>query len=100
MVARGHDLLHFQFGSRREGVFERESGRERDLHLRTLPGIHNLLLALIWVQKPSFAGLMDEAAIFNQVLNVQQIQQAYNAFSGGMCKPTLSRLPSLPQVLR
>jgi hypothetical protein len=47
-------------------------------------------------QHPSFSGLMDEIAIFNQVLNVQQIQQAYNAFSGGMCKPALQSIAVTP----
>jgi len=67
------------------------------LHLRTLPGIRNLLLALIWARNiHRFSGLMDEVAIFNQALSAQQIQQAYSAFSGGMCKPTLQSIAVTP----
>jgi trimeric autotransporter adhesin len=47
-------------------------------------------------QKPSFAGLMDEVAIFNQALSAQQIQPIYNAFSAGMCKPTLHSIAVTP----
>jgi trimeric autotransporter adhesin len=47
-------------------------------------------------QKPSFAGLMDEVTIFNQALSAQQIQQIYNAFSAGICKPTLQSIVVTP----
>lgn len=52
-------------------------------------------------QNPSFAGSMDEVAIFNQALSAQQVQQIYNAFSAGMCKPTLQSIaltPASPSV--
>jgi trimeric autotransporter adhesin len=48
------------------------------------------------VQKPSFTGSMDEVAIFNQALNAQQIQQIYDAFGAGMCKPTLQSIALTP----
>ena len=50
---------------------------------------------------PSFIGSMDEIAIFNQVLSAQQVQQVYNTFSGGMCKPTLQAIavnPANPSI--
>ena len=47
-------------------------------------------------QKPSFAGSMDEIAILNQALTTQQVQQIYNAFSAGMCKPTLQSIALSP----
>ena len=46
--------------------------------------------------QPSFAGSIDEAAVFNQALNSQQIEQIYNAFSAGMCKPTLQSIAISP----
>jgi uncharacterized protein YjdB len=52
-------------------------------------------------QQPSFAGSMDEIAIFNQALSAQQIEQIYNAFSGGICKPTLQTItinPAIPSI--
>ena len=52
--------------------------------------------AYLGAQKPSFAGSMDEVAIFNQALGAQQIQQIYNAFSAGMCKPTLQSIALTP----
>jgi concanavalin A-like lectin/glucanase superfamily protein/Big-like domain-containing protein/ASPM-SPD-2-Hydin domain-containing protein len=52
--------------------------------------------AYLGAQKPSFVGSMDEVAIFNQALSAQQIQQIYNAFSGGMCKPTLQSIALTP----
>src|SRR6266404_671776 len=52
--------------------------------------------AYLGAQKPSFAGLMDEVTIFNQALSAQQIQQIYNAFSAGMCKPTLQSIAVTP----
>jgi trimeric autotransporter adhesin len=52
--------------------------------------------AYLGAQKPSFAGSMDEVAIFNQALNAQQIQQVYDAFSAGMCKPTLQSIALTP----
>jgi len=52
--------------------------------------------AYLGAQKPSFSGFMDEVAIFNQALSAQQIQQAYSAFSGGMCKPTLQSIAVTP----
>src|SRR5205807_2539710 len=47
-------------------------------------------------QQPSFAGSMDEVAIFNQALEAQQVQQVYNAFSAAMCKPTLQGITPGP----
>jgi trimeric autotransporter adhesin len=47
-------------------------------------------------QQPSFNGAMDEVAIFNQALGSQQIQQIYNAFSAGMCKPALQSIAVNP----
>jgi trimeric autotransporter adhesin len=52
--------------------------------------------AYLGAQKPSFTGLMDEVAIFDQPLSAQQIQQIYNAFSAGMCKPTLQSIAVTP----
>jgi uncharacterized protein YjdB len=52
--------------------------------------------AYLGAQKPSFAGSMDEVAIFNQALSAQQIQQIYNAFGAGMCKPTLQSIAVTP----
>jgi phospholipase C len=52
--------------------------------------------AYLGAQKPSFAGLMDEVAIFSQPLSAEQIQQIYDAFSGGMCKPTLQSIAVTP----
>ncbi len=52
--------------------------------------------AYLGAQKPSFAGSMDEVAIFNQALSAQQIEQVYSAFSGGMCKPTLQSIALTP----
>jgi trimeric autotransporter adhesin len=52
--------------------------------------------AYLGAQKPSFVGSIDEVAIFNQALSAQQIQQIYNAFSGGMCKPTLQSIALTP----
>ncbi len=52
-------------------------------------------------QQPSFAGSMDEVAIFNQALSSQQVQQVYNAASAGMCKPTLQAVtvnPANPSI--
>jgi hypothetical protein len=52
-------------------------------------------------QQPSFAGSMDEVAIFNQALSSQQVQQVYNAASAGMCKPTLQSVtvnPANPSI--
>jgi phospholipase C len=52
-------------------------------------------------QQPSFTGSMDEIAIFNQALTSQQVQQIYNASSGGMCKPTLQAItvnPANPSI--
>jgi trimeric autotransporter adhesin len=49
----------------------------------------------------AFAGSMDEIAIFNQALSGPQIQQVYNAFSAGMCKPTLQTItvnPAAPSL--
>lgn len=51
--------------------------------------------------EPSFVGSMDEISIFNQALSSQQIQQVYEAFSGGMCKPTLQVItlnPANPSI--
>jgi trimeric autotransporter adhesin len=56
--------------------------------------------AYLGAQKPSFAGLMDEIAIFNQALNAQQIQQSYSAFSTGMCKPALQTITIAPANLQ
>lgn len=47
-------------------------------------------------QEPSFAGSMDEVAIFNQALSSMQVQQIYNASSAGMCKPTLQAITVNP----
>jgi len=47
-------------------------------------------------QEPSFAGSMDEIAIFNQALNAEQIQSIYDAFSAGMCKPSLQSIALTP----
>jgi hypothetical protein len=47
-------------------------------------------------QKPSFTGSMDEVAIFNQALSTQQIQQIYNAFGAGICKPALQSIALTP----
>ncbi len=44
----------------------------------------------------SFVGFMDEIAVFNQALSGQQVQQVYNALSGGMCKPTLQAISVSP----
>ena len=52
--------------------------------------------AYLGAQQSSFAGSMDEIAIFNQTLSEQQVQQVYNAFSGGMCKPTLQAMSVNP----
>ncbi|HKB99085.1 MAG TPA: choice-of-anchor D domain-containing protein, partial [Terriglobales bacterium] len=52
--------------------------------------------AYLGAQKPSFAGLMDEVAVFNQALSSQQIQPVYNAFRAGMCKPTLQSIAVTP----
>ena len=52
--------------------------------------------AYLGAQKPSFVGAMDEVAIFNQALSAQQIQQSYNAFSAGMCKPALQSIAVTP----
>ena len=52
--------------------------------------------AYLGASKPSFAGLMDEVAIFNQSLSTQQVRQIYNAFGGGMCKPTLQSISLTP----
>jgi hypothetical protein len=52
--------------------------------------------AYLGAQQPAFAGSMDEIAISNQALNAQQIQQIYNAFSAGMCKPTLQSIAVNP----
>jgi hypothetical protein len=52
--------------------------------------------AYLGAQEPSFAGSMDEISIFNQALSALQIQQIYNAFSAGMCKPTLGSLAVTP----
>lgn len=52
--------------------------------------------AYLGASKPSFVGLMDEVAIFNQALSAQQVQQIYNAFGGGMCKPTLQSISVTP----
>ena len=52
--------------------------------------------AYLGAQEPSFVGSMDEIAIFNQALSTQQIQQIYNAFSAGMCKPTLQAIAVNP----
>jgi trimeric autotransporter adhesin len=57
--------------------------------------------AYLGAQQPSFNGSLDEIAIFNQALSAQQIQQVYNAFSGGMCKPRLQSItvsPPTPSV--
>jgi|HubBroStandDraft_6_1064221.scaffolds.fasta_scaffold00076_4 phospholipase C len=50
-------------------------------------------------QNPSFSGSMDEVAIFDQALSSQQIQQIYNAFSAGMCKPILESIAVTPANL-
>ena len=47
-------------------------------------------------QRQSFTGSIDEIAIFNQALSGQQIQQIYNAFSAGMCKPTIQSIAVTP----
>ena len=47
-------------------------------------------------QKLSFTGSMDEVAIFNQALSTQQIQQIYNAFGAGICKPALQSIALTP----
>ena len=52
--------------------------------------------AYLGAQQPSFAGSVDEIAIFNQALSLQQIQQIYGAYSGGMCKPTLQSIGVSP----
>jgi uncharacterized protein YjdB len=52
--------------------------------------------AYLGAQESSFVGSMDEIAIFNQALSAQQIQQVYNAFSAGMCKPTLQTITVNP----
>jgi uncharacterized protein YjdB len=52
--------------------------------------------AYLGAQAPSFTGSVDEFAIFNQVLTTQQIGQIYNAFSAGMCKPTLQSITVTP----
>jgi len=57
--------------------------------------------AYLGAQQPSFVGSMDEVAIFNQALSLQQIEQIYGAYSGGVCKPTLQSIavnPSAPTV--
>ena len=57
--------------------------------------------AYLGAQEPSLTGSMDEITIFNQALSSQQIQQIYNAFSGGMCKPTLQTIavnPATPSL--
>ena len=57
--------------------------------------------AYLGIQEPSFTGSLDEIAIFNQALSATQIQQVYNAFSAGMCKPTLQSItvnPPTPSV--
>lgn len=52
--------------------------------------------AYLGAQEPSFSGSMDEITIFNQALSEQQIQQVYNAYSAGMCKPTLQSINVTP----
>jgi trimeric autotransporter adhesin len=52
--------------------------------------------AYLGAQGPSFAGSMDEVAIFNQALSAPQIQQIYNTFSAGMCKPALQSIAVTP----
>ena len=47
-------------------------------------------------QRPYFTGVMDEIAIFNQALSAADIAQVYDAFSGGMCKPTLQSIAVTP----
>jgi len=52
--------------------------------------------AYLGAQQPSFTGSIDEIAIFNQALTSSQIQQVYNAFSAGMCKPQLQSIAISP----
>jgi len=52
--------------------------------------------AYLGAQVPSFAGSMDEIAIFNQALSASQIGQIYNAVGAGMCKPTLQSIAINP----
>ena len=52
--------------------------------------------AYLGAQEASFAGSMDEVAIFNQALSAPQVQQIFNAFSAGMCKPTLQSITLTP----
>ena len=52
--------------------------------------------AYLGPQEPSFSGLIDEIAIFNQALSSSQIRKVYEAFSGGMCKPTLQSVVLTP----
>jgi len=52
--------------------------------------------AYLNAQPLSFTGSLDEFSIFNEALSSQQIQQVYNAFSAGMCKPTLQTITVSP----
>ncbi|HXX02534.1 MAG TPA: Ig-like domain-containing protein, partial [Candidatus Acidoferrales bacterium] len=52
--------------------------------------------AYVGAQQTSFTGSMDEIAVFNQALTPLQIQQIYNAFSAGICKPTLQTIAVNP----
>lgn len=47
-------------------------------------------------EQPSFVGSMDEIAVFNRALTAQQIRQVYDAFSAGLCKPTLQTIVIYP----
>lgn len=52
--------------------------------------------AYLGAQAPSFAGSIDEIAIFNQALSASQVEQLYNAVGAGMCKPTLQSIAINP----
>ncbi|MGO9124569.1 MAG: Ig-like domain-containing protein [Terriglobales bacterium] len=52
--------------------------------------------AYLGAQRSSFVGSVDEFTIFNQALTSQQIQQIYDTFSAGMCKPTLQQITVNP----
>jgi len=47
-------------------------------------------------QQSSFIGDIDEIAVFNKTLTGPQIRGVYNAYSAGMCKPTLQSITVNP----
>jgi hypothetical protein len=62
------------------------------------PGTNNLIIGAAIPGLSVFAGLIDEASVYNRALSATEIQAIYDAGSAGKCQPPIITTQPQPQV--